>query len=131
MNMRPAAGCVAVLLVSGCTNATEQSAVGAVSASNTASSTASSESLGTLFGSFPACIGPGVNVRPWSVVEVRQAGVLVKSVRVRTDEKHHDYRIALTSGDYEVRISVWPDDVKVEVRAGRAIEANLPGPSCL
>ena len=62
MNMRLAAGYVAVLMVSGCTNTTEQSAVNADSASITANSTASSESLGTLFGSFPACIGPGVNV---------------------------------------------------------------------
>ena len=57
--------------------------------------------------------------------------MLVKSVRVRTDEKHHDYRITLTPGDYEMRISVWPHDVKIEVQAGRAIQANLPGPSCL
>ena len=132
MNMRLAAGCVAVLVVSGCTNATEPSAVGAASASKVRSSE-SSEPLGTLFGSFPICYGPGptLNLRPWSVVEVRQAGVVVKSVRVRTDEKHHEYRIALTPGDYDVRISVWPHDVKVVVQAGRAIKADLPGPACL
>jgi len=54
-------------------------------------------------------------------------GVVVKSIRVRTDEKHHDYRIALTPGDYDVRISVWPHDVNVVVQTGRAIKANLLG----
>lgn len=131
MSMRLAVLCGAVLAVSSCTSPNEESTGGAAPAPSKPSSSASSESLGTLLGSFPACIGPGVNVRPLTIVEVRQAGRVVKSIRVTTDEKHHEYRIALTPGEYDARLSVWPHDVKVVVQTGRTIKADLQGPACL
>ena len=41
--------------------------------------------------------------------------------------RSHDYRIALAAGDYDVRISVWPHDVKLVVQAGKLSRQTFLG----
>ncbi|MCW2673486.1 MAG: hypothetical protein JWP14_2075 [Frankiales bacterium] len=81
-------------------------------------------------GDLGVCYGPATNLRPETTVDVRQEGVLVRTVTFETNESRHDYRIDLQPGTYRLHAANGSQAVDVTVRSGSTTVQDLVGTSC-
>ena len=125
-----AASLLIALCVTGCTT-TERDSTKPLQ--RPTATTAPVNDLGVVTGFVPTCYGPGpdTNLRKVNVVEVRQQGHLLQSVRVPTDNAHHEYRLSVRSGEYRLKLSDVPRELAVSVSAGQTVRADFPAMTCL
>jgi hypothetical protein len=125
------AGYISVALyLTGCTTGGKDSAQPSPQPSTTKVTT---NTVGVITGSVPTCYGPGpdLNLRKINMVEVRQQGHLLQTLRVSTDTTHHEYRLSVRSGDYRLKLSDLPHELAVSVMTGQTVRADFPAMTCL
>ena len=117
------------LFLSGCTNGWKHSAQPSPQPSTTK---LAASTVGVITGSVPTCYGPGrdLNLRKFNMVEVRQQGHLLQTLRVSTDTTHHEYRLSVRSGDYRLELSDLPHELVVDAMGGQIVRADFPAMSC-
>ena len=91
-----------------------------------------SDGSGLVQGMLPLCYGPGpgMNLTPTVVVEVRGSAGLVRRETFTADEQDRHYQLRLPAGEYQLT-AVGASDMSVNVHEGTTTYADFPQRGCL